>query len=317
MPLTVEYDARLVEEAVLLRMCGHPEEARFRRGRDRIYEVADGEDREKQFSEYHAAWFRRLHLGQPLAAAFAEQPSLVLQSRRCCVAPAISPRDEGADLHETLCLQPEKTSGDRVVLIRLTPTRLLDPASLRPWLRHELTHIADMLDPRFGYEPRLPKSELGPAVDNLVRERYRVLWDTWIDGRLWRRGWAPEGVREKRWEEFATTFSSREPATEERFQQLFDSDSQTHAELVAFARNPATAIGRTRAGGPGGMVCPLCRFPSFHLLGSSVSLPPEAREEIAVDFPQWQPEQGICLQCADLYRARNLSRAAAAMLPGI
>lgn len=313
----LEYDPRLVEEAVLLSLAGHPEEARFRRERDRVYELTNEEEREARFREFHGDWFVRLQLGRPIVEALEEHPGLMQQARRCCVLSAISTVEEGADLHDWLGAAPAEGQRPTVILIKLKPPRLLDPAGLRAWLRHELLHVADMLDPSFGYERWVPSSELGPAYANLLRDRYRMLWDTWIDGRLHRRGWLPEGVREKRLAEFVATFPMLGPQAAEKFQQLFESDSQTHVSLMAFVQNPAGQGGPLAGSLPHARICPLCRFPGFELICGAADLTPETLGEIRVDFPDWQPEQGLCSQCAELYRTRNQSRAAKAELPRI
>ncbi|MBI3940875.1 MAG: hypothetical protein HY315_08575 [Acidobacteria bacterium] len=314
----IEYDAQLVEEAVLGRAEGHSEEGAFRRARNRIYQVSDCERREREFRDFHAEWFDRLKLGHPIAAALNEQPSLRQQTRFCRILCAKSSKEEGADLHRARGAQPVSVTGaDTVILIKLKPETLLDPLGLRTLLRHELMHIADMLDPGFGYQPLLPQSEAGPTYDSLVRERYRVLWDTWIDGRLLRRGRLGEAIRERRRVDFLTTFPMCGQEAEEKFRQVFDSDSQTHAGLMAFALDPGIAGDRSQAGAPRAQQCPLCRFPSFNLIDGRVDLSADALEEIALDFPNWLPEHGLCGQCADLYRERKTSRAAEAVLPRI
>ena len=312
-----DYDSRLVEEAVLLRAAGHPEENQFRRVRNRIYEHADNEEQEKRFHDFHADWFHRFKLGGPITAALEEQPSLIRDTGCCCVIFASSAQDEGADLHEARDSRLADHEATRMILLKIKPNTLLDPSSLQTFLRHEFMHIADILDPQFGYTSLLPKSEFGPAYENLVRERYRVLWDARIDGRLFRRGWAPEGIREKRLAEFAATLSISDREAEEKFRLFFDSDSQTHSDLMTFAVNPGTKIDRSLGGKPQARPCPLCCFPSFSIIEGAVGLSTEARDEIAVDFPAWRPEQGLCCQCADLYRARRLSRSAEATLPRI
>lgn len=314
---SVEYDARLVEEAILERITGHPEEDRFRRTRNRIYQLEDVEEREERFRELHAHWFSRLYLGRPVTASLGEQPILVRETRRCCVLPAISSHDEGADLHELRESPSHAAKAERAILVKLKPNRFLDPSSLQALLRHELMHIADMLDPRFGYQPVLPKSEAGSAYDHLVRDRYRVLWNTWIDGRLSRRGWAPEGIREKRLAECAATFSVSAEQARKKFQELFDSDSQTHTRLMALALNPGPRFRSSQLGKPRARPCPLCRLPSFDLIRDASHLPAEALQELAADFPDWRPGHGLCRQCADLYQTRNLSRLAEAALPKI
>jgi len=63
-------------------------------------------------------------------------------------------------------------------------------------------HLADMLDPAFGYERNLSAAADGPSAENIVRDHYRVLWDVTIDGRLARHGVASSGARVARWREF-------------------------------------------------------------------------------------------------------------------
>ena len=313
----LEYDPRLVEEAVLLSLEGHPEETQFRRERDRVYELASEDEREARFSQLHGQWFVQLQLGRPIVEALEEQPGLIQQARRCAVLPAITAREEGADLHDWL------GGGDgqpTAILMKLKPRRLLNPAQLRGWLRHELMHIADMLDPNFGYERLIPSSDLGPAYANLLRDRYRVLWDTWIDGRLHRRGWLPVEVREKRLAEFVSTFAMMGQEAEEKFQQLFESDTQTHRGLMALAQSPAEHAAATPGSAPHSQICPLCRFPTFQLVRGTAGLgelSQDVLDEIAADFPHWQPGEGLCGQCAELYGARKQSRAAEAALPRI
>ena len=313
----VEYDPRLVEDAVLLRTRGDREEYEFRRDRDRIYLLPEDEGREQRFQQFHAAWFVRLHLGGGISSALEEQPILLQQARRCCVFPARSRSEEGADLHRWRAAKPGESGPETTILIRVTPTRLLEPSSLLSWLRHELLHVADMLEPTFGYEPRWPANDAGPVAINLLRERYRVLWDTWIDGRLSRRGWLPVGGREKRLEEFLAIFSALGPEAQQKFDEIFQSDFQTHALLTALALHPGVPTDPARPSGRRPQPCPLCRFPTYQILDGATEVPAETLLQVKADFPDWQPGAGLCRQCADLYQAREISRAAEALLPRI
>ena len=316
-PFSVEYEPGLVEETVLLRIPGAPEESSFRKLRDRIYAVTDSEQRERQFREFHAEWFVRLQLGRPITESLLEQHALFRGTQRCCVLPARTTQEEGADLHGLRAASPADREPDKVIVIRLKPARLLDPPGARTWLRHELMHVTDMLDPAFGYEPQLPSPDAGPAFTTLLQERYRVLWDCWIDGRLVRRGWSPEEALEKRWEEFRKTFAAFGPEARQRFQELLASDSQTHAALVALALHPVLETSPSLAAQTGPQPCPLCRFPTFPLGSGETELSDEVRDQIREDFPKWRPEHGLCRQCAGLYGAREMSRAAEALLPRV
>lgn len=306
----VDYDAKLVEDTVMLTVSHRAEEFAYRKGRAGLYDIAEGEERERKFRALHAQWFTRLNLGHTVQAALDEQPVLAAESGICCVLRAVSRADEGADLHD---LRKEPHPLGKAVVIRLRPAAFLDPATLRAFLRHELMHLVDILDPDFGYLPVFPKSQAGPTYDNLVRERYRAVWNTWIDGRLSARGWAPGEARESRLREFSATFCLGTEAAEAKFSRFFDAVQLTHQEILEFARNPSCdSLGDGRGGA---RFCPLCAFPSFHWV-SRGDVSSEMEAAIAQDFPQWRPAQGLCRQCADLYRSCRMSRLAEAALPG-
>jgi hypothetical protein len=285
----IEYDPRLVEEATLLAVAGHQGESAFRRERDQLYEIADPEAREAAFRAFHAAWFERLGLDRPIGSALGERRPIMRAAERCLVAYAASAREEGAELFVA--------ERRRSVLIRLAPATLLAPERLLEFLRHEFLHVADMLDPRFGYEPWLPSSDAGPAHRELLKERYRVLWDAYIDGRLARLGRATAGVRAERLGEFRRAFPTLGERAEALFERFFGAGSLRHAELVAFAVNPESGRG----------YCPLCRFPTHAFEPEPHRLAIATRARIRSDFPEWEPAAGLCLQCADLYKARTLS----------
>jgi DNA-binding LacI/PurR family transcriptional regulator len=45
-----------------------------------------------------------------------------------------------------------------------------------------LLHIADMVDPAFGYQPAVPEVDGGPTYARLLQDRYRALWDVSVAG---------------------------------------------------------------------------------------------------------------------------------------
>ncbi len=302
----IEYEPRLVEEALLLALQGAGEGRAFRRERDRLYEVADPEARDAGFCAFHAAWFERLGLGSRIALALEECPSIAASTSRCLIAHASSGRDEGAELFVSA-----ESGADgalrRAVVIRLRPETLVLPDRLRLLLRHELFHIADMLDPRFGYTPRLPLTDAGPSHERILRERYRVLWDAYIDGRLSRLGWVPAEIRADRLSDFARAFPMLGERTEEVFDHFFGAASLSHGELLAFAVDPENVLGRSSGRRRPGGSCPLCRFPTHVFEPEPDRLSEAVRGQIRSDFPEWDPAAGLCLQCADLYRSRSLA----------
>src|SRR5437867_12451725 len=98
-----------------------------------------------------------------------------------------------------------------------------------------------MLEPAFGSDRTLRPSDDGPSRDTILRDRYRVLWDVTIDGRLARRGLGGVGARETRQQEFAKTFAMLGDEGPRVFDDWFDRIEPTHAALVAFAQAPSGA----------------------------------------------------------------------------
>lgn len=304
--LAVALQHALVEEAVLRAIAGRPDERRFRGARDGLYRLPEGDAREAAFWELHAEWFSRLALGRPIHEAIAELPILAQRCQQCVVTAAPTGKDEGADLLVD--------GAERTLLIRLRPTAFLDPAALLALLRAELLHVADMVDPTFGYQPALPELDGGPAYARLLQDRYRALWDVTIAGRLARRGVGDDALVARAKRGFAAAFPMLGGTAAAAFDCFFTAEAPRHAELVAFAVAPRGA-GAVEVLIPGGR-CPICRFPTHAPEPEPERLPADLVASITERFPAWRPAHGLCRQCADLYRARAMSLAAAALLPG-
>lgn len=237
----VTYDAVLVEEAVLLaeRHLRAADVATFRAERDLVYGVHDPDEREARFEALHGRWFIQLGLDRPLHEVLGEFPELLHRTLGCRVLPAVCPRDEMADV----CVEvgAPATASRPTIVARLRPQLLLDREAVRGLLRRELLHVADMLDPAFGYRRELPSVDQDPAVVNLLRERYRVLWDTTIDGRLLRGGRLGARARAARLSEFVRAFPMLSEGAETAFAPWFDGPRPTHAAMVAFIQEPTSA----------------------------------------------------------------------------
>jgi hypothetical protein len=307
--MRLTYDPELVEEAVMLAEGAMPpEEARaFRRERDRLYGIVESQQRDTAFQSLHLRWFTRLALHERINAAVAEREDVAERLDEGRVLRAVARKDEGADLvdHVAAGAVDERP----LLVLRLQPATVLDPERVRALLGHELMHVADMLDPAFGYERALPSSDDGPSGDNIQRNRYRVLWDITIDGRLARASQRsvrlPPDLRDLRdlpdlrWREFAATFSMLGDDCRSAFEAWFDHEHPTHAELVAFTQAP-TGSQTTRNSGR----CPLCRFPVAVLDPTPERLSAAAIAAIRDHYPSWEIDQGLCPQCLDLYEAR-------------
>lgn len=307
--LSVYFEPKLIEETVFRAQTRTPLAREFDAERQRIYEIADIEAREQSFQELHARWFHQLALGHVITQAINEQPLITEQLTACYVVWAVHAKQEGAELYVN---RDER----RTLRITLRPESLLNAMVLQPFLRNELFHIADMLDPAYGYEPVLPKSTDGPTYDNFITHRYRVLWNVTISARMMRRGWLPATARKQALNEFVTAFPMLRDDEEQFFDKFFRDDQPRHGELAAFAFEPLATSDDPRCQSAQATHCPLCQFPTHAFEPAAQDLAADVRAAITADFPAWTPEAGLCIQCADLYRGRRLSLAALQTLPG-
>ena len=222
--------------------------------------MADPQERERVFGELTRSWFAQLGLGKIVEQALHEQSQIASSVASCFVGCVAQAKEEDAEL---LSLRMRNSgTARRIVSIRLRPESLLQPESLLTFLRHELFHVADMLDPRFAYEPTLPKAEGGPTYDTLITNRYRAVWDVTINGRMVRRGWISERVRDEQFAEFVRAFPMLERQSVELFSRFFDGEHHPHPELAAFAFDPRAVAGTLHGASAPGTHCPLCRFPT-------------------------------------------------------
>jgi hypothetical protein len=241
----IRFEASLVEEAVLIRIDKAPttQQREFRRRRDAIYEHGDPEEREARFEAFHGECFTRLGLDRPLREALQERPSVLPAVTECRVLRASTPRMEMADLVER-----DAAGTERILVIRLGPASLVD-GGLLAWLRRELLHVADMLDPRFGYLPSLSRS-LDEPPDNLLRDRYRVVWDVTVAGRLLRQGLDGASSRERARREFERVFSWLGDEAGGAFDGWFEEPAPTHDAIVRFIKASRALAPRVEAFAP-------------------------------------------------------------------
>ena len=290
-----------MEDAVGASLARRPTLAvRYRADVEALYDDVPLDEREPAFARLHAKWFESLDLDRPLRAIFDEFSRVLASIRDVFVARADRPRDEG------VVLAPRTTRlGLRLTADRLTPWR---GDALSRFLRHELTHVGDMLAPAFGYPDRPPSG--ATAGDNLIRDRYRLLWDLSVDGRLARakkKSIADAAMR--RSELDALYCSLPETVRAAIFDRLWGASDVTHDGLWAAASDVRALLAFAGVSGaadaPNGPLpgarCPLCRFPTH---AWSSPLAPRVASIIQVDFPTWQPEAGVCERCAELYQMR-------------
>lgn len=158
-----------------------------------------------------------------------------------------------------------------------------------------------MLDPAFGYLPELDLPGSNPAQQRLARERYRLLWDITIDGRLSAAGRTPLASREQHQAAFSRGYSFwPETRQADTFDALWRNAAPRHAEFLALITDPR-GLRTTNHPAPGAS-CPLCEFPTFAWVTEG-NLPPGLVPTIAAQHPGWTPDQGLCARCLETYEA--------------
>lgn len=293
------YDEDFVEAVVLLcasgrwRSISSLQISRFNRERERLYDICDPDDRNAAFFKLHLEWFREWGLEKLLTGPLQEFPLLSSALSVLAFRKARGKDDDGAELYVN-------EAGTRTGVLAMRPERLARGLNLVPFLRHELAHLHDMVDPAFGYRPELAGLCDSLGSQRLARERYRLLWDVSIDGRLSQVGRQTIATRDERWLAFTCAFPFwNEPRQQQIFDALWTNSSPSHRcleELVCDPRQLQNASG-PQAGAP----CPLCGFPTF-AWGDAASLAHTMVTAIQSEFPFWAPEQGICARCHAIYR---------------
>lgn len=307
MPIPIEMEPGLCEEVVLGHVLAEERAGRvpeWRRESEAIYRIESPIERDRRFRELAIRSFSALPAAAKLHALLAEFEPRFPGVSRAVFQRANRPAHEGAELHVS--------GAERVVRTEVGVTRMLVPEALEAFLVLEWTHVADMLDPSFGYAPEeLESAGETPFERRLVRDRYRALWTASVTGRLALR--APEGAKRRRREEVHRVYAKLPEIARERcFEAMWGGARPTHRELLALASSPAAVLGRfapeavseVRRQRMPGDPCPICRFPAW-TWGDPVTMPERTRGAVAADFPSWKTEEGICDRCEELYRART------------
>ncbi|MFO1512430.1 MAG: hypothetical protein U1F83_05870 [Verrucomicrobiota bacterium] len=236
--MQLRYDEDFIEAAAFLcasgRRRGVPslQIARFQREREKLYTILDADERNTAFFELHLDWFREWGLERLITDLLKEFSLLSEKLRVLAVRKTRNKNDDGAELYVN-------EAGQRSAILALRPESFERDTALRNYVRHEFTHLSDMLDPAFGYAPTLDLPGLNGAQQRLARERYRLLWDITIDGRLAAAGHTPMATREQHAAAFARGYSFwPEDRQQITFTALWHNASPCHAEFLALIADP-------------------------------------------------------------------------------
>ena len=294
----LRYDDDFVEAAVFLCASGRRRGApslqirRFHAAREKCYAVADPDERNAAFFRVHLDWFREWGLEQSLTGLLVEYPLLPGALNVLAFRQARTKNEEGAELYVS-------AGGVRNSMVALRMDRLERDAPLLRFLRHEFMHLHDMVDPAFAYSPQVHLPTHNQTQQRITRERYRLLWDITIDGRLTHARRETMSNQEQHQANFDRAFSFW---PEEKRCQVFAShwngSAPRHEHILALAADPRD-LSHAQEPLPGGS-CPLCHFPTFEWADVS-ALPEPILASLSAQFPRWTIDQGSCKRCIEIY----------------
>lgn len=269
--------------------------ARYRRAAEPLYALAPDE-RAAAFHELDLDTARKLGLDEPVAAELAAARRAGAEVVDVVLSPATTAAAAGADLEP-------RADGPRVI-VRAAPSLV---GAGEPWirfLRHELAHVDDLLDPAFGFDGNRRLAGRASAEAS-TRDRYRALWCASIDARAARAGRLPHTAADASALACARAFALRADDVAALRARLAQ-ERPNHAVLLACAERPAELArwcpgvhpdaARTRRS-----TCPACSFPAFPVCRDAGDLPPAALAAVRADVPGWDPADGLCDRCREVY----------------
>jgi len=237
--MRIEYDLRLIEHAVFqAARCDRRVDIELHDTIDPVYQIPAGRDRELTFQKKYASLFLRFGLNHVIDDLLADYPIVCRIIERCIIREAVRRTAESAEL---FVKKAEGSSDEnKTLIIQVAAASLLEPHSLQYLLHRELLHVADMLDSNFQYAPQ----NFGgtPARQNLMRDRYRLLWDIYVEARLCRQGLSDQRMVSHQKEMFARLFGCDEDSPcDSRFDAIFEAPSLTHPQLITWATQSVQA----------------------------------------------------------------------------
>lgn len=300
-----EYSPSLIEEAVMRFITGKEEEVSFRKDRNALYDIKDGELRETAFQNFHLSWYAKLKLDTPMVDSLISYPLIISQVDRIVLIQAPSKKKEGAELFRKTDESAPNDEKNTSIILTLTPERFSDSDKMIAYLRHELQHIEDMLNPDFGYKLNSSNPKLSALISSLFLQRYSVLWDLTVDGRLSNKQWETSVPKESHFEKFQQTFQLPQKDSTKLFNYFFDNPVPKHEELEDFAVDPKGWLkDRKDAEEARKGNCSLCTFSSTDLSILPKLFPREILEIIQDENPHWKISDSVCGQCIDIYESR-------------
>ena len=251
MAVELRFDPALVEEAVFLELNrlttaagSHQMAASFHREREAVYELPDAQQRDTAFQQLARRYFHMLGLAELFTERLSEFPHVSAHVELIVVRRAWNRKDEQVELYVGRPGEARPTLHISTTLfIGLQAIRCLDCGKLTAFLRHELMHVVDMLDPTFAYDPHVALGGECEPENELIRGRFRVLWDLWVHARMRRHQWQTILDDDARERDVLRAFAFLSPLGQEGLvTAVGQRDHWTQGELLALARQQQVEV---------------------------------------------------------------------------
>ncbi|MBI4549509.1 MAG: hypothetical protein HY714_01100 [Candidatus Omnitrophica bacterium] len=301
--IKIEYESSLVEESVFfavrnLRDGGRSDIAEeFYREREHLYETAAGADN-GSFETLNRRWFDRLGMSSIFRDRILEFRAFQSPHLRFVIRRAFTRKEERGEIYAE---GPFKTA---LIAVRVSLLTSPDRGDIDFFLRHELTQLADMLDPGFRYSPAPALGGGSEAENEVIRERFSFLWSLYTAVRLRKKGhlMAEEFYgRRERALEMAFPFWTEETRLEIS-KEMEDGRAWTQSELIDLAAGRRSR-NYLAAKEEGWFRCSLCGFPGFRPAVRPVRSE-AVHQRIRSEHREWNPEMEVCEQCYGIYQSR-------------
>lgn len=187
--MKIEFSPFLLEEVVFLGIREIESKGedlalyeRYQKDRDCLYELS-GSEQDKAFQKLHIDYFSSLGYSELIFKMVQEFPLLSEDLDQISFMKANRRAEEGADLF----FRTDNVGDSNAVatlVFKLLPDQFLNIEFLKMVFRREFLHAHDMLDVDFGYKPSIEPKDESEMRCKLIQDRYRVLWQAYIDIRL-------------------------------------------------------------------------------------------------------------------------------------
>lgn len=307
--MRIEYEPELLEESVFRALhCGEfalkPLAAEYHRRAEPLYAMPEGHSRDAAFQKLQTEMFEKAGLQRPIDEVFACFPHILKKVERAVFISAQQRREEEAELFGG-------TGQPFSIVTRLCVNTLINSAAFDKFAYHEFSRIDDMLNDIFGY---MRKAEIGGenrVQQDIVRDRFRELWDILIDARLARVGRPITQDESCHRSRFTRLFGSSE-ITQQIFAKLWTldlPDAPRHQALLRASEAPQTLcdfVGIDHVIQEAEMrrfanLCPICNCATREWEPNAELLPQSVIARIKSRKPEWFPAKGVCRQCVEFF----------------